>query len=366
MAYTLDSFVTELKAYKESQSNLDGLDYTAVNDLALAKQAIAGAFDAGASTNAAVRDMVESRKLVEYNGYTIYYVPSAEELLNRLAAAAVYEKMIPKGFEQHFRDASEVSQGTLDKWVPALGVGADAKKAWNNVAKKIKDKMLERKRASGAPGVGSVTLFSVGEAPHLLAIPGAPAGTVRVTPGVAMPVGAWTVGKVSANRGSWGMMGGSVSSHAPLYPSLVMNGGAHPFATFSGGDGVKAVAHIKTSIDAMENQFQLNSGQALGATLGTTAPSVYVNQVKNDIDALEKAVNELRSANLALAQAPLAAGVQPDFQALVARGDEISKKAAKVSKGWDRLSQIHEALQQLVAKSEKVKLSGGLHNALKH
>ena len=226
--------------------------------------------------------------------------------------------------------------------------------------------MLERKRASGAPGVGSVTLFSVGDAPHLLAIPGAPAGTVRATPGVAMPMGAWTVGKVSANRGSWGMMGGSVSSHAPLYPSLVMNGGAHPFATFSGGDGAKAVAHIDTSIKAMENQFQLNSGKPLSAMLGTTAPSVYVTQVKDDIDNLEKAVNELRSANLALAQAPLAAGVQPDFQALVARGDEISKKAAKVSKGWDRLSQIHEALKELVAKSEKVKLSGGLHNALKH
>ena len=140
MAYTLDSVVNELKAYTESQGNLAGLDYTAVNDLAAAKQAIGAAFDAGANTNAAVRDMVESRKLVEYNGYTIYYVPTAEELLNRLAAAAVYEKMIPKGFAQHFQDASEVSQGTLDKWVPALGVGADAKKRGMRLPKRLKIK----------------------------------------------------------------------------------------------------------------------------------------------------------------------------------------------------------------------------------
>jgi hypothetical protein len=137
-----------------------------------------------------------------------------------------------------------------------------------------------------------------------------------------------------------------------------------------GGNHTKqAVLKSKHAVSIKWNLIPLNEHETFSEmelnVLGNMLNAIPDN-VKNDIDALEKSVNELRSANLALAQAPLAAGVQPDFQALVARGDEISKKAAKVSKGWDRLSQIHEALQQLVAKSEKVKLSGGLHNALKH
>lgn len=365
MAYQLVNVLNGLKAYTPSTVAFDA---AGTNSLPEAVRNVVAAMNVTPHPDlaAALADIVDSKKNTEYSGYTIYYVPTAEELLDRLAAAAIYEKMGLGSFQDNVQGASEVSRGNADKWLGSamFNIPASVKKAWNDDVKKIKDAMVTRSRAAGL-GVAAV-LFPVGDAPHVLTISGVPTGTVRATPGVAMPMGAWTVGKVSANRGSWGMMGGSVSSHAPLYPSLVMNGGAHPFATFSGGDGAKAVAHIDTSIKAMENQFQLNSGQPLSAMLGTTAPSVYVTQVKNDIDNLEKAVNELRSANLALAQAPLAAGVQPDFQALVARGDEISKKAAKVSKGWDRLSQIHEALQQLVAKSEKVKLSGGLHNALKH
>jgi hypothetical protein len=361
MSYTLEQVVAQLKDYNESKSNMGGLDYSVVNDLALAKQAIVAAFDGGDKVNAAVRDMIESKKLCEYKGYTIYYVPSAEELLNRLAAAAVYSKMIPSvSFEQHFRDASEVSQGTLDKWVPALGVGAEAKKAWNAVATKIKDTMLARKRESGSLPVAE--LFPVGEPVRVFTNTGV---TSRPTPSYGV-VTTGALPSVNALKFTWGMKGGSVSSHAPLYPAVVMNGGAHPFATFAGGDGAKAVKHIEASITAMENQFKLLTGKNLSDVTGAVSPSSVVSRVKTDVDDLEAALAKLRNANLALASAPLNAGVQPDYATLVSAGEEISKKAEKASRGWDRLSQIHEALSQLVTKQQMVKLSGGLHNALKH
>ena len=358
MAYSLDSVVSELKTYTGSTSAFDAVG---TNSLDEAKNNVSAAFGAGSNLSAALKDMIESKKLCEYKGYTIYCVPSAEELLNRLAAAAVYSKMIPSvSFEEHFKDASEVSQGTLDKWVPALGVGAEAKKAWNAVATKIKDTMLARKRESGATAVAE--LFPVGEPVRTFTNTGV---TSRPTPSYAVP-STGALPSVNALKLTWGMRGGSVSSHAPLYPAVVMNGGAHPFATFSGGDGAKAVAHIEASITAMENQFKLLTGKNLSDVTGAVSPNSVVARVKTDVNDLEAALAKLRNANLALASAPLIAGVQPDYATLVSAGEEISKKAEKASRGWDRLSQIHEALKELVAKQQMVKLSGGLHNALKN
>jgi hypothetical protein len=358
-SYQLDQVVNELKAYVPTSQALSA---DTLNSIDNAKNDIPALFGVGVGPNLslAIRDMIASKKLCEYKGYTIYYVPTAEELLNRLAAAAVYTKMLGGEFAQHFRDANEVSQGTLDKWVPALGVSAEVKKAWNATATKIKDNMLARKRESGSKAVDE--LFPVGEPVRVFTNTGV---TSRPTPSYGVPSTNF-LPTVGALRLSYGMKGGSVSSHAPLYPAVVMNGGAHPFATLSGGDGAKAVAHIEASITAMENQFKLLTNKNLSEVTGAVSPSSVVARVKTDVDDLEAALAKLRNANLALASAPLNPGVQPDYATLVAAGEEISKKAEKASRGWDRLSQIHEALSQLVAKQQMVKLSGGLHNALKH
>jgi hypothetical protein len=360
MAYNLKDVTDQLKAY--SGAGVVPYDAANVNDLGSAVAGISAALVAGGALQFALRDIITSKKNTEYNGYTIYYVPTSDELLARFAAAAVFEKMGLGTFTENVKGASEISRGTLDKWLGSttFNIPAASKKAWDDNVKNIKDAMVARSRAAGL-GVDAV-LFPVGETVRVFTNTGV---TSRPTPSYEVAT-TGALPSVNALKFTWGMKGGSVSSHAPLYPAVVMNGGAHPFATFSGGDGAKAVAHIEASITAMENQFKLLTGKNLSEVTGAVSPNSVVARVKTDVNDLEAALAKLRNANLALASAPLAAGVQPDYATLVAAGEEISKKAEKASRGWDRLSQIHEALKELVAKQQMVKLSGGLHNALKH
>jgi hypothetical protein len=140
-----------------------------------------------------------------------------------------------------------------------------------------------------------------------------------------------------------------------------MNGGASPFAMY-GGDA-KSVANIKSKFESMEKQVLR---QAPGLVLDPM-PSTLAEKLGTDITTLVGAQTKLQNALLAVSTGPYAPGVAPDsYDNLAKAGAEINEKAAKVSRGWDRLSKIEIALEELLMKTKHVALSGGLHDALKH
>lgn len=326
---------------------------------------IAKAFGATGALNYAIDDMVNSRKIMVHNGKTIYYVPTVEELLNRLGAARFYENQLEGTFRAQFQGASTVSTDVLNRYLGSAdyNIPSANKDAFNARAEEIKNSMANQ------PGsVGNSKLYPVGEEPKPFAFTGIPKTMTRPkTPELRLTS---TPNPFTSFRLVEQMRGGSsVSSHAPLYPKVVMNGGAHPFATLHGGDGAAAVANIKARIEGLERQFKLNSGKTLEDVLKSdnkTSPSKYADTVATAVKDLETALNQLRNANLALASAPLGTGVEVSYDTLVKQGEEISRLAAKTASGWDKLSKIHDMLAELVEKTKTVKLSGGLHNALKH
>jgi hypothetical protein len=140
-----------------------------------------------------------------------------------------------------------------------------------------------------------------------------------------------------------------------------MNGGASPFAMYGGDE--KSVANIKSKLVSMETQLDR---QAPGLNLGTK-PSALAATLGTNITELVTAQTKLQNALLAVSTGPYAPGVTPDsYDNLAKAGAEINEKAAKVSRGWDRLSKIEIALEELLMKTKHVALSGGLHDALKH
>jgi hypothetical protein len=358
--YSADSVIEALKTYTVA----DGAPAPVV-DMTNPAPSIAAAFISAGDAAPAIQDMVATKKLMVHNGLTIYYVPTAEELLTRLAAATYYQSRLNGGFEENFKGVSEVPASEISVYLnsPLWNKVTDVnKKAFNARAEEIKNSM-----ANPSGPAGRTDLYPVGEKPKAFAFTGIASGMTRPkTPEVLFtqtknPFASFRLVEHTHMRG-----GSSVSSHAPLYPKVVMNGGAHPFATLHGGDGAAAVANIKARIAGLERQFELNSGKTLTSVLGKTSPSAYADSVSDQVTLLENALNQLRNANLALASAPLANGVNVNYEQLVQKGEEISRLAAKTASGWDKLSKIHDMLAELVEKTKTVKLSGGLHNALKH
>jgi hypothetical protein len=306
-----------------------------------------------------------------YNGFRVYYLPSSKEILQYLvrgAASAHLEKRFDVTVSATdaavaaAKGAAHIPQGELDKYLMTktfLDVtNSPGPKNWDARVKMVQDRMVSGARASGesafdpanlkkAPGL--LTQLPFGNDPVVRAA--APSGPYGVRVAASVPL-SYVVKE---------FRGGSASAHAPLYPSVVMNGGASPFAMY-GGDA-KSVANITAKLKSMENQVMR---QAPGLDL-TTKPSELAAKLGTDITALVAAQTQLQNALLAVSTGPYAPGVKPDtYDNLAKAGAEINEKAAKVSRGWDRLSKIEIALEELLMKTKSVALSGGLHNALKH
>ena len=329
-----------------------------------------------------VTRLSKKKDVAEYKGYRVYYLPTSDEILKHLVQGVVGAHMATKlpnaeyaddtSVLNHAVNDTHVNQMSLNKWLgtsPFSGVSSTGKSNWDARVKMVQDKMVE---GAVANGVSAFTEYK--KAPGLLATLPFPTGTVRkpVESGSFGPVLASMVAPrytLAVARGS-SFSGGSASAHAPLYPSVVMNGGSAPFAMY-GGDA-NSVANVKGKFVSMETEFKRNSGKELSAAMGvTTKPSAMAEQLGRDIDTLIAAQSKLQNAVLALSTAPYAPGVvfkgdAASYDALAKSGQEINEKAAKVSRGWDKLSKIHDALEELLAKTKNVALSGGLHDALKH
>jgi hypothetical protein len=341
---------------------------------------------AGNDDKAALREFVtrlsEKKDVAEYKGYRVYYLPTCDEVLKHLVQGVVGAHMATKlpGAAAASSDAevldhavkdTHVNQMSLNKWLgtsPFSDVKSSGKSNWDARVKMVQDKMV-----AGAVASGQSAFTDIKKAPGVLTTLPFASGTPRkpVESGSFGPVLASMVAPrytLAVARG--GFSGGSASAHAPLYPSVVMNGGSAPFAMYGGDE--KSVANVKGKFVSMEQEFQRNSGKELSAAMGvSTKPSAMAEQLGRDIDTLIAAQTKLQNAVLALSTAPYAPGVvfkgdSASYDALAKAGQEINEKAAKVSRGWDKLSKIHDALEELLAKTKNVALSGGLHDALKH
>ena len=310
-----------------------------------------------------------------YNGFKVYYLPSSKEILQYLVRGAASAHMDSKlgvanadplaAAESAAKGAAHIPQGELDRYLMSstfLDVtNSTGPKNWDARVKAVQDKMVSGAKAAGDSAFDPA---NIRKAPGLLTQ--LPWDTTKPTPRVAVPSGPYGPRVVTALPLTYvvkGMRGGSSSAHAPLYPSVVMNGGASPFAIY-GGD-VKSVAQVKSKFESMEKQV---NNQVPGVlTDADKMPSKLAEKLGQDIDKLIVAQTNLQNALLALSSGPYAPGVSADsYDALAKAGAEINEKAAKVSRGWDRLSKIEVALEELLMKTKNVALSGGLHNALKH
>jgi hypothetical protein len=339
----------------------------------------------GNEDKGALKDFVtrlsNKKDVAEYKGYRVYYLPTCDEVLKHLVQGVVGAHMATKlpGVNAstdaevlaHAVNDTHVNQMSLNKWLgtsPFSDVKSSGKSHWDARVKMVQDQMV-----AGAVASGVSAFTDIKKAPGVLTTLPFASGTPRkpVESGSFGPVLASMVAPrytLAVARG--GFSGGSASAHAPLYPSVVMNGGSAPFAMYGGDD--KSVANVKGKFVSMEQEFQRNSGKELSAAMGvSTKPSAMAEQLGRDIDTLIAAQTKLQNAVLALSTAPYAPGVvfkgdAASYDALAKAGQEINEKAAKVSRGWDKLSKIHDALEELLAKTKNVALSGGLHNALKH
>jgi len=171
--------------------------------------------------------------------------------------------------------------------------------------------------------------------------------------------------RVAMNGGATNMKGGNAfasSKAAPLYPRVVMHGGAYPLATMEGGAWEPTrpvpnpVALIDSRIKALELQFKSVTRQELDPVL-TTQIHTYSDTINTTIGALEKDLNNLTSATQALSQYRPGAGVEinkKNLEAIAAQAKAINDKAAKASKQVDKMTQIHDLLEELVSKARPV------------
>jgi hypothetical protein len=185
------------------------------------------------------------------------------------------------------------------------------------------------------------------------------------------------------------MVGGKVSPSAPLYPSVVMNGGAHPFAVLEGGNHPFAVLE-----GGNDNWMQLEGNRYMPAqqvqnkldrllnevTLLSTTPAIKLelpqlkSRIQGKVDILTRELKEIRdefykmdNAKTALSTEPNGPGVDPNFADLAARGAELNKKTQKVANSWEKVMTIGEQLELLVSRLRpKPLMKGGLHDAFKN
>ena len=159
------------------------------------------------------------------------------------------------------------------------------------------------------------------------------------------------------------MYGGAVRNpHAPLYPKLVMNGGANPFALYGGNEAVKTmVSVIENRINALKTEYRAVSGEPLASAIDTQI-SGYVTKVSEGFTGLENDLKNLRDANGYLAQYPLSEGLPrptdaAGLKSLADKGRDVTEKSLKLSKQVGKLSDIEKLLAELVANARPKKTS---------
>ena len=146
------------------------------------------------------------------------------------------------------------------------------------------------------------------------------------------------------------LSGGSNNAHAPLYPSVVMNGGAHPLATFEGGD-------IQAKIVAPQTKYLIESFKKLVGPNGESIAKGITDQQDKIVSGskdLYTAIDNMKNITLGLRSNNLGKGIDAtnlttsDFTELARIGAEINKKSEKLARHVNKWDDIIELLQKLV------------------
>ena len=168
--------------------------------------------------------------------------------------------------------------------------------------------------------------------------------------------------RVAMNGGDATMRGGNANPHAPLYPRIVMNGGAHPLATYMGGaapDVDAPVRALMARINGLRDQFKSATGGPAdfpGAAATLSRLDTWKDDVKNGLNSLQENLDRLAKINAAVSQYRPGLGVDVNamtdqqLKDLVKQADDLNKQAQKSAKQFDKLKEISDLLQQLVDK----------------
>ena len=316
-------------------------------------------------------EVIDGNLVLSKKGTLIFNVPKSEELLSR-AASVLY--VASKGFpvtnanqiqivgSDAFKEMPPSDRNTYVALFRLTQAQKDANVKWDERVEKIRE-ALSVNNTAGVMGVipvkqrlvrpSIVTMASFSNfSPQLQ-------NAVRRarTPPTDNAMGTLNAIRELRVTGVPVFRGGANNHHAPLYPRMVMNGGAHPFATFNGGD-VEPAEVLDAKIKSLLTQYQTVTGQPLAGPLAAQIQGYYptVNQALKDV---KEKLQELANANAALAQYPLGLGVDApqtaaELKQYADRGVELNKAAERAARKMDKLGEIRDLLQDLVNRQTPV------------
>ena len=317
-----------------------------------------------------VSNVIDGGLILSQKGYLIYNIPKSDEVVARLCSVFFAKS---KGFNVNLGNVDQVAASDVYKSMPAsdletfkslllAGLSAAQKSQleaaftkWDERVDKIRD-ALSVNPAMGAQQ--NIPLKNQYEQPFLNKVsvysnwnPSLQSAVVRLRtpPQVKNQAGTMAQLRVIAQRG--GQKGGN--PHAPLYPTVVMNGGSHPLATMEGG-AVQPAQVLMDKIKALKEQFRQATNQPFAGPVDAQI-TAYETAVNDSLKDVQKKLQLLKDATGSLAQFPLGVGVdlQMDENSLkdyAKHADELNKAAEKASRKLDKLSEIKNLLEELVSK----------------
>ena len=333
-------------------------------------------------------DDVMDGDLIPYKSSMIINVPTSKELVSRLVTPLwMQSKNLPVG---NVRDViksnlySRIPDSDYNMWYDTLNLDDDPKTnltKWDELVKKIRDHLssssagqtsseIRPSNAVAQPVKSTLTVFN--RNPNVLAV--LPQHRIRVTnPAAPMPVNPLAGFRIALqNGGNFNMKGGNVSRAAPLYPTLVMNGGASPFAVMEGGALVPAdvgrinpwpagrptpnpVAILDARINAAVNGFKAATGKELQNDLRGQI-RIYSETTNTALKDLTERLQLLNDANKAFSQYRPGLGVDAGamnadaLKTMVDQIKEINERAEKASNKYSKLEEIAKTVEELAAR----------------
>jgi hypothetical protein len=321
--------------------------------------------------------------VIPYKSSMIVNVPTSKELVSRLITPLW---MTSKGLPMNNETAaitgntySHIPASDYDMWYSSLALDANQKtnlSKWDELVKKIRDKLsgsiagatsseIPPGNAVAQPKKSTITVFN--RNPAVAAMLPAIRNNVINVPTPANPLAGFRV--ALQNGGNFNMKGGNVSRAAPLYPTLVMNGGASPFAVMEGGAAAAAwpadrqvpnpVAILDAKINASVNGFKAATGADLQAGLRNDIRS-YSDNTNNALKDLSDKLKLLDDSSKAFSQYRPGLGVDAgnmtaeQLKTMVDQIKEVNDAAEKASKKYSKLEEISKTLDELVARGRGV------------
>ena len=310
-----------------------------------------------------IKKNINDKNYMVHNGLQITNIPLFSEILRRIIVSMYLRSIqVPLSNKEYLLDTWKHIPPVLeDAYITSLNVPSGLASKWDARVNQIRDALAKRSASPESSGSAGFDLKNTIAEPKMQTV------TVLSTanPSVANAVyrqndpqfvGSTVVRPVSFfSLGVNPMTGGSVRNlHAPLYPKMVMNGGAHPFAVMSGGESSvdNMMTVINGRIETLKQQYKSVAGEDLPADLSGQITG-YVNNVKSGFEGLEKDLKNLRDASGYLAQNPMAEGLprptnSAELETLAQKGREITEKSLKLSKQFGKVSKIESLLEELI------------------